>query len=258
MPKERDAAAAAEKKNTVALTDTVVEYVAVDTLKPNSYNPNRQTDKDFELLLSSMRDDGFTQPVIAIRHNKEIVDGEHRWRAAMALTGQGETGFERIPVVFVDMTPEQQRIATLRHNRARGSEDVNLAAELLRDLQGRGATDFALEKLGMGEEEMEMILKDVQAPEVFSAPEVIAAKAADPNDNVGIADATRAAERRIETEKSTMDNAAVRRDKDRVKLDLSFTETEWALVKKVLGLHPADRLLELCKARIGALEASPA
>ena len=38
-------------------------------------------DHEFELLLSSIRSDGFTTPVIVL-HDGTIVDGFHRWKAA--------------------------------------------------------------------------------------------------------------------------------------------------------------------------------
>ena len=62
-----------------------IEYVALTDIQPNDYNPNRQSDHDFELLQRSITEDGFTQPVIAHRATKQIVDGEHRWRAAHSL-----------------------------------------------------------------------------------------------------------------------------------------------------------------------------
>ena len=40
-----------------------------------------------------------------------------------------------VPVVFVDMTREQMRVSTLRHNRARGSEDIDKSADVLKDLR---------------------------------------------------------------------------------------------------------------------------
>ena len=73
-----------------------IQYVSPTDVKPNSYNPNRQSDRDFELLLKSMKEDGFTQPVIVQKSTSEIVDGEHRWRASQALN------MSKIPVVFVD------------------------------------------------------------------------------------------------------------------------------------------------------------
>ena len=80
-----------------------IQYVSPADVKPNSYNPNRQSDRDFELLLKSMKEDGFTQPVIVQKSTGEIVDGEHRWRASQAL------GMEKIPVVYVEMTDEQRQ-----------------------------------------------------------------------------------------------------------------------------------------------------
>ena len=94
-------------KKASRLSTLVVTYVPVGDIKPNLWNPNRQSDHDFELLCRSMEEDGFTQTIVAIKvtaeHKKDaafatfaggdavIVDGEHRWRAAMKL------GFTEIP-----------------------------------------------------------------------------------------------------------------------------------------------------------------
>ena len=105
-----------------------VEYQPIDSIQPNKYNPNRQDEHTMELLLRSIEDNGFTQPVI-INMDNVIVDGEHRWRAAQAL------GMAEIPIVKVDMSDEQMRIATISHNRARGSHDIELEVQVLRDLE---------------------------------------------------------------------------------------------------------------------------
>jgi ParB-like chromosome segregation protein Spo0J len=152
-----------ERKAT-ALEKLEVTYVKVSDLKPNDYNPNRQDPHDFKLLLSSMETDGFTQPIVALRDGT-IVDGEHRWRAGSQL------GYEEIPVVFVDMTPEQARVATLRHNRARGSEDLQLTAEVLRDLERLGALDWAQDQLMMDDVELQRLIEDIPAPDALAADE---------------------------------------------------------------------------------------
>src|SRR5690349_8625748 len=131
----------AKKYNT--LETLTISYVNIDTLYPNAYNPNRQSDREFELLLKSMEEDGFTTPIVAQSTTKMIVDGEHRWRAAKRL------GYKEIPVVLVDMTDPQMRIATLRHNRARGSEDIELTIKVLQDLRTLGALDHAVDSLNM-------------------------------------------------------------------------------------------------------------
>jgi ParB/RepB/Spo0J family partition protein len=128
---------------------------------PNDYNPNRQNDHEFRLLCSSMREDGFTQPII-VAQDHTIVDGEHRWRAAH------EIGLELIPVVVVPMEAAQARIATLRHNRARGSEDIELATQVLRDLEKLGALDWAQDSLDLSDVELQRLLEDIPAPEALA------------------------------------------------------------------------------------------
>ena len=123
-----------------------VEYVATASLKPNAYNPNRQDDHAYRLLVNSMRDDGFTQPVI-VGQDDVIVDGEHRWRAAT------ELGMTEVPVVRVDMDDARRRIATIRHNEARGSHEADLVGAILADLDSRGALEGAMTALDMDRDE---------------------------------------------------------------------------------------------------------
>jgi len=168
-------------KKAMQLERLEVVYVPLHELMPNPYNPNRQNEHDFELLLRSMEEDGFTQPILAVKITEEhlndpvfsrfsvgdqvIVDGEHRWQACEKL------GFPDIPVVFTDQTPEQMRISTLRHNRARGSEDIELTAAILRDLQQLGAGEWALDSLMMSEIELNRLIEDVPAPQALADPE---------------------------------------------------------------------------------------
>jgi ParB/RepB/Spo0J family partition protein len=140
-------------RNAHALEKLAVEYVPIGSIGPNPYNPNRQSPHDFTLLCKSIAADGFTQPVIVNRKERQIVDGEHRWRACQAL------GFEEVPIVWTDMTPEQMRISTLRHNRARGSENTDLVVELYKELGQLGATDIALDELMLDPVELNRMLQ---------------------------------------------------------------------------------------------------
>ena len=140
-----------KKRDFKSLSELEIEYVATSELKPNEYNPNRQTEDEFSMLKSSMSEDGFTTPIIATSDGV-IVDGEHRWRAAQ------ELGYERIPVVRVDMTEAQRRIATMRHNRARGQDDTSAVAELMLDLEKLGALDWAQDALLLSDEEMRRLV----------------------------------------------------------------------------------------------------
>jgi hypothetical protein len=142
---------AKKKRDPIALQELQVEYVSPSELKPNQYNPNRQTEDEFEMLKASMREDGFTQPILCMADGT-IIDGEHRWTAAQ------ELGYERVPVVKVSMTEAQRRIATMRHNRARGQDDTSQVAALMLDLEKLGALDWAQEALRLSDEEMRRLV----------------------------------------------------------------------------------------------------
>src|SRR5581483_6794086 len=55
-----------------------VEWVHRDLLKPNHYNPNRVAPPELELLITSILEDGFTQPIVVLP-DYTIVDGFHRY-----------------------------------------------------------------------------------------------------------------------------------------------------------------------------------
>jgi ParB-like chromosome segregation protein Spo0J len=255
-------------KQAATLERLTVEYVEIGRCKPNSYNPNRQSDDEHELLMRSIREDGFTQPIV-VANDYTIVDGEHRWRAAATL------GMTEIPVVVVPMEAAQARIATLRHNRARGSEDLMLTAEVLRDLQKLGALDWAADSLMLDDVELQRLLDDVPAPEALAGDEFsdawVPARAADGDVNVDgqinrntVASATpeaieaqRAAERAMTAAHTEEERIQIRRDQDVYRLVITFSGEQGSLVKRVLGDQPASMILQLC-AKVDEVSAADA
>ncbi len=260
--------AAVEKQNET-LERLVIEYVPVDNIKPNGYNPNRQNEHEFTLLKASIKEDGFTQPVICAE-DLTIVDGEHRWRAAQAI------GLAEIPVVRVPMEAAQARIATLRHNRARGSEDVELAADVLRDLEKLGALEWAADSLDISDAELERLMADLTSPEELAAETFTEAWApggksgqqgadadATTSEAAGgelVASATpqaaqtaRERRERMEAARNDEERAIVARETANVfRLHLSFAGEEAELVRGALGAEPAATILAWCRERVPA------
>lgn len=251
------------EKKAQALQHLTVEYVPINSIKPNAYNPNRQSEHEYELLKRSMEEDGFTQPILVQKVTREIVDGFHRWSMAKTL------GFTEIPVVFVDMTPEQMRIATLRHNRARGSEDLQLTAEVLRELESLGALDWAQDSLMMDDLEIQRLIHDIPAPEALGADEygqawvpekvftnqeggTMGMEADEFQPGFVQAASARAAvtlrerEARLKTARSEEEKAQIRKDSDVFRLALVFEGNEAAIIRRVLGAHPAQKIVEMC------------
>jgi hypothetical protein len=282
--------AAIEKKN-IALRQLKIEYVLATAITPNTYNPNRQSDHDFELLIRSMAEDGFTQPIIVQQATKEIVDGEHRWtgvivldylrRNKLPLTAENILDAKarrreiirpdlELPVVFVEMTPEQMRIATLRHNRARGSEDIELVSDVLRDLRELGALDWAQDSLMLDDVELQKLLEDVSAADDLAAEEF--AEAWEPLSGGGVAavagnvekgnilggttaealDRRRVMETRIAAARTEEEKQAAKKDADLYRVVLTFTGAEGEVVKRILGNRPAEKVLELCQREAAA------
>jgi hypothetical protein len=262
----------AVEKNTAKLERLEVTYIAVDRITPNTYNPNRQSEHDSELLLKSMSEDGFTQPVVGVidpnnAANVVIVDGEHRWRAARTL------GYAEIPVVITPMTPEQARIATLRHNRARGSEDVELEAQVLRDLQSLGALDHAQDSLMLDDVELNRLLNDLKPtdelpsddygeawePDSFYNDDVAEAstqaRTIQSYEGVGIVTAAtgkavediRQRESRLKAARTEQERQTIRNESKIFRVSLIFSDDEAIVVEKALGDEPAKKLLELCQ-----------
>lgn len=261
------------------LSRLTIEYVPIDSITPNDYNPNRQSEHDFDLLLKSMEMDGFTQPILVLRDTRKIVDGEHRQRAARALNerarkqGQPEP-YAEIPVVLVDMPQAQAYLSTFRHNRARGSEDIELAAAILRDLEQLGAIDWAQDELLLDDIEIQRLLEDVSAPDALAAAEFGQAWVpegthhADSQDGhereiggapayegmtASAADRQRVGEIALAAAKSDEERQAALRDRAIYRIALTFTDDEAQVVKKVLGDRPAERLLEMCRKELEKL-----
>ena len=252
---------------TIALEKLKVVYVGVSDISPNPYNPNRQSDSEFEMLQSSIRTDGFTQPVIVQDPKAKflpghIVDGEHRWRAADAV------GLTEIPVVYVEFSEEQMKISTIRHNTARGTHNVELEAGILRDLRELGALDFAQEALGMSDIEINRLIDDIQAPEGLAGEEFAASwdpgMTADQGEigaNAGsdrtvsatpaAVAAMREGERRAAEALTEEDRQRALKEVKVFRLMLSFPMSDKKLIEDTLGKEPATAILEMIKEKAG-------
>lgn len=136
-----------------------VKKVPVEKLFSNNYNPNTVAPPEMKLLYDSILNDGYTMPVITYYHPEddtyEIVDGFHRWTIMKTHKDIYDREGGCIPVVTIDKPLEDRMASTIRHNRARGSHDVDLMANIVQDLVNSGVSDgWILQHLGMDKEEL--------------------------------------------------------------------------------------------------------
>ena len=140
-----------------------VEYVAIDTLRPDPANPRRISDAEMEALTRSLREYGFLQPVIARREDRAVIGGHQRLVAARRL------GMKTVPVIFVDLSLEQARVLNLALNKISGSWDQELLAQMLADLQPVDGLDLSLS--GFSNDELGKLLKSLDVREKRERPE---------------------------------------------------------------------------------------
>lgn len=127
-------------------------------LRPNHYNPNKVAPPELKLLKISIIEDGWTQPIV-INPDLTIVDGFHRWTVSKdpeiyALTDG------KVPTVMVTPKDEsQQQMATIRHNRARGTHGVLEMSNIVLDMVNSGVSgEEIMKRLMMEKEEVVRLL----------------------------------------------------------------------------------------------------
>lgn len=137
-----------------------VRWVHADELHANDYNPNVVAPPEMRLLQLSIMSDGYTQPIVAWPSGDgwEVVDGFHRNRVGREIGAVRKRVRGRLPITTIntERTAREDRIAaTIRHNRARGTHQVDAMADLVQDLVRRNRSDAWIAKeLGMDPDEV--------------------------------------------------------------------------------------------------------
>src|SRR6266508_4828617 len=137
-----------------ATTDLHSVQVPIDDLHPDPKNPRKITAEELDRLTRSLREFGFLQPVIARHEDHVVVGGHQRLPAARRL------GYKTVPVIFVDLSPEQSHLLNLALNKISGEWDEQLLARMLAELQ---ASAVDLEVSGFGADEINALLKGLEA-----------------------------------------------------------------------------------------------
>ena len=134
-----------------------VRAVPFDKIVPNTYNPNTVAPPEMRLLYDSIREDGYTMPIVCY-HDREndtyiIVDGFHRWRIMRDYPDIYEKGM--LPVSVIDKPISGRMASTVRHNRARGTHSVDLMSNIIKELHEVGRSDAWISRhLGMDRDEI--------------------------------------------------------------------------------------------------------
>jgi len=136
-----------------------VRAVPLEKVKANDYNPNAVAPPEMALLETSIWEDGFTQPIVCYYDPEAdqyiVVDGFHRYRTLR----ESKRIFERerglLPVVVIDKDLSDRMASTIRHNRARGSHNIELMSNIVAELVEMGKGDrWICQHIGMSVDEL--------------------------------------------------------------------------------------------------------
>lgn len=171
-----------------------VLWVKAETVEGNEYNPNAVAPPEMRLLEQSIKEDGYTQPVVTYRlsaaisqlraegfsdeeikqklvltderfrqfaeipDGREIVDGFHRNRVGKESSVVRRRTLGYLPVTSVRPKQESRanrRASTIRHNRARGTHSIDLMVNIVRELTEAGmGNDWICKNIGMDADEL--------------------------------------------------------------------------------------------------------
>lgn len=130
-----------------------VIWVKAEDVQANEYNPNIVASPEMKLLHTSIKLDGYTQPIVTydLKNGKrEVVDGFHRNRVGKEFADISKRIQGYLPVTTLEKPLEERIGSTIRHNRARGTHQIRPMSDIVLELSKSGMTDEEIcGKLGM-------------------------------------------------------------------------------------------------------------
>ena len=154
---------------------TGVQLVPLEDVEGNDYNPNKVAPPEMKLLEFSIRKDGITMPIVVAQDNEGkyvVVDGFHRTLIAKTKKDIRQSLKGYLPVVLLNKSLEDRITATVRHNMARGTHQVELSAKLVALLKKHNWSSERIGKeLGMDPDEVLRLRQMTGLAEAFADEE---------------------------------------------------------------------------------------
>lgn len=150
--------------------------IPLDKIQANSYNPNSVAAPEMKLLYQSIKEDGYTMPVVCYYLSEsdkyEIVDGFHRFTIMKTHKDIFNRENGCLPVVVIEKDESNRMASTIRHNRARGSHSIDLMSNIVSELTKAGMSDaWILKNIGMDADELLRLKQITGLAELFKNEE---------------------------------------------------------------------------------------
>jgi gp5 len=138
-----------------------IEWIDVDELNANDYNPNVVFTKEKELLKFSIIKNGWIQPILTTEENI-IIDGFHRATLAKTDKEVKKLTNSKVPVVRMKLSEPERMLLTIRINRAKGSHIAVKMGDIIKKLinnYGISKKEI-MEQIGATKDEIELLMLD--------------------------------------------------------------------------------------------------
>jgi len=138
-----------------------IQWIPVDGLFSNDYNPNVVFNQELALLKYSLLISGWIQPIL-ITSNNVIIDGFHR--ATLAKTDRDVFALTNglVPCAVMELTEPERIMLTIRINRAKGSHVAFRMSDCIKQLiHDHGmSVESVCKGIGANKDEIELLLCD--------------------------------------------------------------------------------------------------
>ena len=136
-----------------------VQWIPIEKVQANDYNPNSVAKNEMRLLYVSIAHDGYTQPVVTIYDESidkyVIVDGFHRYTTMRTNKDIYDATGGLLPCVVLNKEINDRMASTVRHNRARGKHSVAGMGQIVFNMLQNGVSDEDIcNELGLEAEEL--------------------------------------------------------------------------------------------------------
>lgn len=130
-----------------------VTLLDIAKVKPNSWNPNVQNERQFQAEIESIMSNGFLAPILVRKEGDtyQIIDGEHRYKALSRIIQDGMSGAKnvgelvstkKIPGIVIDVDEVHAKRLTIIMNETRGRADLAKLGDLLNTIAPDLGTDL--------------------------------------------------------------------------------------------------------------------
>ena len=135
-----------------------IQAIPIEHIHANAYNPNHVAPPEMKLLYESIKEDGYTMPIVVYPLGDgeyEIVDGYHRYTTMLLHRDIYDREGGMLPCSIIDKDVSNRMASTIRHNRARGSHSIELMMNIVGELKKAGMSDaWIMKEIGMDADEL--------------------------------------------------------------------------------------------------------